>query len=211
MGNEIQETPFEGQAFSAMVHQYGKENICIDRADTINQAITINFSSVQRLSPDAVITTDRIVNTDYFNLFVVGREPFEQDHFLVPADRVLSAYWTNEELRKEYGPLTQEIIERIKTFPALFMAEAEKYYAKAGEGQQVFFGFIDSLRVQDNGVKIRWQPIWSIPMARISAIGFALGMKNMSRAISEINHTHWAIKRINLIEELKEAGLSLFG
>ena len=48
-------------------------------------------------------------------------------------------------------------------------------------------------------------------MKSISSIGFELGMKNMNKAISEMNHTHWAIKHINLIEELKDANITLFG
>ena len=107
--------------------------------------------------------------------------------------------------------ISDEAIEKIKTFPALFLPEANDYYAKASDEQQVIFGFLDSVRVQDNGIKIRYQPLWPIPMQQISNIGFDLGMKDMTRAITEMNHTHWAIKRIDLIEELKDAGISLFG
>ena len=114
-------------------------------------------------------------------------------------------------MRTELGELTDEAVEKIKTYPALFMQEAEGYYAKASDKQQAFFGFVDGVRLQDNGIKIRCQLLWPIPMQQISNIGFELGMKDMTKAITEMNHTHWAIKRINLIEELKDAGISLFG
>ena len=94
---------------------------------------------------------------------------------------------------------------------ALFMPEAEFQHARAGENQQVFFGFVDGIRKQDNGVKIRCQLLWPIPMQQISNIGFELGMLDMTRGISEMNHTHWAIKHINLKEELADAKISLFG
>jgi hypothetical protein len=48
-------------------------------------------------------------------------------------------------------------------------------------------------------------------MQQISNIGFELGMQNMTKGISEMNHTHWAIKHINLKEELDDAHISLFG
>jgi len=48
-------------------------------------------------------------------------------------------------------------------------------------------------------------------MQQISNIGFELGMLDMTRGISEMNHTHWAIKHINLKEELADAKISLFG
>jgi hypothetical protein len=91
------------------------------------------------------------------------------------------------------------------------MQEADGYYAKPSDEQQAYLGIVEDIRVQDNGIKIRWRMIWPIPMQQISRIGFELGMLNMTKAISELNHTHWAIKRINLFEELKDAGISLFG
>lgn len=91
------------------------------------------------------------------------------------------------------------------------MPEADNYNAKAGDEQQVIFGFVDDVRKQDNGIKIKCQLVWPIPMQQISDIGFNLGMKDMDKAITEMNHTHWAIKRINLIEELTDANISLMG
>jgi len=196
---------------ATIVNQNGEKNVHIDRADTVNQNITFNFPYVARSSDGRMLPTSRTINQNYYNLFVMGAEPFDHDHFLVPSDRALTTYWTSEELRSELGELTDEAVEKIKTFPALFMPEADKYYAKASEEQQVFFGFVDGVRLQDNGIKIRCQLLWPIPMQQISDIGFDLGMKDMTRAITEMNHTHWAIKRINLIEELKDAGISLFG
>ena len=37
--------------------------------------------------------------------------------------------------------------------------------ARAGEGQQVFFGFVDGVRKQDNGIKIRCQLLWPTMIA----------------------------------------------
>lgn len=196
---------------TTVVNQSGEKNIHIDRADTVNQSITFNFPYIARTSDGRMLPTARTINQNYYNLFVMGAETFDSDHFVVPPDRALSPYWTSDELRDELGALSDEAIEKIKTFPALFMPEADDYYAKASDEQQVIFGFVDSVRIQDNGIKIRCQLLWPIPMQQISKIGFDLGMKDMTRAISEINHTHWAIKRINLVEELKDAGINLLG
>lgn len=196
---------------ATVVNQNGEKNVHIDRADTVNQSITFNFPYVARTSDGKMLPTARTINQNYYNLFVMGSEAFDSDHFIVSPDRALSPYWTSDELRGELGELSDEAIEKIKTFPALFLPEANDYYAKASDEQQVIFGFLDSVRVQDNGIKIRYQPLWPIPMQQISNIGFDLGMKDMTRAITEMNHTHWAIKRIDLIEELKDAGISLFG
>lgn len=193
------------------VNQYGEKNVHIDKAENVTQNITLNFPYMQRLANGTMQPTSRVINPEYYNLFVIGDETFEHDHFLVPAERALSKGWTSEELREQYGTLSDEAIEAIKTFPALFMPEAQWQRASTGEGQQVFFGFVDRVRKQDNGIKIRCQLLWPIPMQQISNIGFELGMLNMMRGISEMNHTHWAIKHINLKEELTDAHISLFG
>ena len=193
------------------VNQYGEKNVHIDTAENVTQNININFPYVQRMANGTMQPTSRVINPEYYNLFVIGNETFEYDHFIVPADRALSRYWTSEELRERYGTLSETAVEAMKTFPALFMPEAEFQHARAGENQQVFFGFVDGIRKQDNGVKIRCQLLWPIPMQQISNIGFELGMLDMTRGISEMNHTHWAIKHINLKEELADAKISLFG
>lgn len=193
------------------VNQYGEKNVHIDKAENVTQNITFNFPYVQRLPNGMMQPTSRAINPEYYNLFVIGNETFESDHFLIQPDRALSKGWTSEEIREQYGTLSEKAIEAIKTFPALFMPEAQWQRARAGEGQQVFFGFVDGIRKQDNGIKIRCQLIWPIPMQQISNIGFELGMLNMTKGISEMNHTHWAIKHINLKEELADAHIFLFG
>lgn len=192
------------------VNQQGHTNVHVDRAENITQNITL-IPVVQHTSSGGMRPTTQAVNNEYYHLFVMGGESFEQNHFIVPADRALAAYWTTDELREKYGRLSDENIEKLKTFPALFMPEAEGYYARPTDEQQAYLGIIEDIRIQDNGIKIRWRMIWPIPMQQISSIGFELGIKDMTRALSELNRTHWAIKHINLIEELKDAKITLFG
>ena len=192
------------------VNQYGDKSVHIDTVTHMSQNVTV-LPIMQRTSAGGMKASTQIVSNEYYHLFVMGGETFEQDHFLCTADRALASYWTAEEVRNKYGRLTTENIEELKTFPALFMQEADGYYAKPSDEQQAYLGIVEDIRVQDNGIKIRWRMIWPIPMQQISRIGFELGMLNMTKAISELNHTHWAIKRINLFKELKDAGISLFG
>lgn len=192
------------------VNQYGDKSVHIDTVTHMSQNVTV-LPIMQRTSTGGMKASTQAVSNEYYHLFVMGGETFEQDHFLCTADRAMTSYWTAEDVRNKYGRLTAENIEELKTFPALFMQEADGYYAKPSDEQQAYLGVVEDIRVQDNGIKIRWRMIWPIPMQQISRIGFELGMLNMTKAISELNHTHWAIKRINLFEELKDAGISLFG
>src|SRR5574344_2123087 len=128
------------------VNQYGEKNVHIDTAENVTQNININFPYVQRMANGTMQPTSRAINPEYYNLFVIGDETFESDHFLVPAERALSKGWTSEEIREQYGTLSDAAIEAIKTFPSLFMAEAKWQRARAEAGQQVFFGFVDGVR-----------------------------------------------------------------
>lgn len=192
------------------VNQYGEKSVHIDKVDHISQNVMI-LPPVQRTPSGGAMQSTQKISTEYYHLFVMGGETFSEGHFVVSPERALCSYWTSDELRDRYGRLTAENIEELKTFPALLMSEAEGYYVKPTDDQQAFLGVIEDIRVQDNGIKIRWRLLWNIPMKSISSIGFELGMKNMNKAISEMNHTHWAIKHINLIEELKDANITLFG
>lgn len=192
------------------VNQYGDKSVHIDTVKHMSQSVTV-LPVIQQIRPGITKASPKTISNEYYHLFVMGGETFDQDHFLCSADRALNVYWTSEELRNKYGQLTTANIEELKTFPALFMQEAEGYYAKPAEEQQAYLGIVEDIHVQDNGIKIRWRMIWPIPMQQISKIGFELGMKDMTKAITEINHTHWAIKQINLMEELKDANITLFG
>lgn len=92
-------------------------------------------------------------------------------------------------------------------YPALVLPEAEGLYANVSEEQEGYLGVITNIRVQENGVKIHWKKIRNIPMKKIVSMSFELSLMDMERAVLEINHTHWAVKQINLIEELLENGV----
>ncbi|MBC3804270.1 hypothetical protein GH808_07465 [Acetobacterium fimetarium] len=196
---------------SAVVNQTGEKNVHIDHAENITQHIILNFPYIQQLPSGMLKPTSRNINQNFYNLFVVGGEIFEQNHFVISRERSLSRGYSSEDLRNQYASLSAEAIEEIKTFPSLFMPEANNYNAKSGDEQQAIFGFVDDVHKQDNGIKIKCQLVWPIPMQQISNIGFKLGMKDMDKLITEMNDTHWAIKRINLIEELTDANISLMG
>ena len=192
------------------VNQYGEKSVHIDQVGQMSQNVMI-LPCFQRTASGAMRQTPQTISTEYYHLFVVGGETFTEDHFIISADRALGTYWTTDDLREKFGRLSADDIEILKTFPALLMPEADGYYAKPADAQQAYLSVIEDIRVQDNGIKIRWRMLWPISMQSLCTIGFELGMKDMTKALSELNRTHWALKRINLIEELKDAGLTMFG
>lgn len=150
--------------------------------------------------------TSFALNTDYYNLFVIGNETFSDGHFIVPKDRALTQSMTPEN-KAQFSSLSDEAIERIKTFPSLFASE-NHCFGKTDDDHCAIFGLVSEVRIQDNGIKIHFRSLWSIQQQRLNEIIFQLAIDGTT-SFNELNRTHWAIKRLNLIEELRAAGISV--
>jgi hypothetical protein len=146
------------------------------------------------------------LNTDYYNLFVIGDETLAEGHFIVPKDRALTESMTAEN-KAQFSALPEEAIARIKTFPSLF-ASKNHQYGKTDDDHHAVFGLVSEVRVQDNGVKIHFRGLWTIPQQRLNELAFQLAIQGAS-SFNELDRAHWAIKRLNLIAELKAAGISV--
>lgn len=146
------------------------------------------------------------LNTNYYNLFVIGAETYSDGHFIVPKDRALTESMAPE-TKALFSNLDDEAIAQIKTFPSLFASE-NRGYGKTDEDHQACYGLVTDVRVQDNGIKIHFQPLSSIPQQRLNELIFQLAIDGTS-SFNELNRTHWAIKRLNLIEELRAARISV--
>ena len=143
------------------------------------------------------------VNREYYNIFVLGGEEFNKPFFKVPMDRALREYMTID-TKKRFSAFDTEIIEEIKTLPSLFMTE-NWAYNKADDAQLVIYGFVSDLRVYEDYIKIYYYPLRKdIPQRILNEFKEEFGLSGFQ--FNELNRTHWAIKRRDLIEELSEAG-----
>jgi hypothetical protein len=171
-----------------------------------NQGGTINVYLPG--SNGALYNAANTINKEYYNLFVVGGDTLTDPFFLVEKECALT---TSEgvapEISEQYAPLTSEAITAIKTFPSIF-ATVNRQYGRTDADHLALFGFVTDVRIQENGIKVCYQSLCSIPQQRLNEIAFHLAMKGAS-SFNELNRMHWAIKRISLVEELKAAGLSV--
>lgn len=164
------------------------------------------FMSPQFTTANGMKSIGVSLNTNYYNLFVIGEETFCDGHFIVPKDRALTESMSPE-TKALFSSLSDDAITQIKTFPSLFLSENHDY-GRTDEDHQACYGLVTDVRVQDNGIKIHFQPLSSIPQQRLNEIIFQLAIDGTT-GFKELNHTHWAIKRLNLIEELRAAGISV--
>ena len=146
-------------------------------------------------------------NYDFYNLFVIGTEAYQDPSFIVPKDRALTES-TAQDIKDMCDALSPEAIEIIKTFPAIFASENHGY-ARTTEDHMAHYGYVLDVVLQDNGIKIYPYFLNEIKQQSLNLIANNLGIAH-AKSFNELNRTHWAIKRINLIEELERAKISVF-
>ena len=185
--------------------QYGDGGVQIAQVANLSHNVTYIIAGAP-VGIHGQPKTSVTINTDCYNLFVMGGEEFDRDHFLVPKDRALTES-TAPEMKEKYALLDETAIEELKKFPAIFASENEMYGKTTAE-QLAIYGLIRDIKVQDNGIKVSFYPLTYISQQRLNELCFELGISKAS-GYNEFNRTHWALKRINLIEALTDAGISV--
>lgn len=106
--------------------------------------------------------------------------------------------YSDEELTPQYQALSQKDIETLMTLPCLFAYE--DHCSKDAK-----LGKIIRIRKKDGRVRIDYEILKNSPSLspkEISKLSWDLGIGNW-----EMNRTHWALKREDLGEVLRQSGL----
>lgn len=208
-GDDLPQKVQSQQPIQANLNQYGNDGTQIAYVQnydaTTNQTVLI----MQGLQPAGGIVVGQGVtfNYDCFNFFVLGTEQYDSPTFMVPKNRALTES-TSDEMKEKCAALTKEAIEIIKTFPALFCSENHNF-TKTDHGHMAYYGYVTDIKVQDNGIKIYFTKLNTLPQQVLIELSADLGIDG-AKACTEFCRTHWAIKRINLVEVLEKAGYRVF-
>ena len=220
MEDNLQKAPsgFPASLQQTQFRQDGNENVMVPNYGTVN--ITVQqMPAILQPVPQSQMTPYQVpvmpggfyvpntIDRECYNLFVLGTEEFDKSFIKMPRDRALNECMTQEAMAL-FGALTPEMKNRIKTMPSLFMAE-NRQMGHPDDDQRVIYGFISDIKIYDNDVKIYLcRYVDDIPQSAINGLLEELGLwGNMN--FNELNRTHWAIKRVDLIQELYEAGIQV--
>lgn len=185
--------------------QNGNDNTQIAYVERYEQSVVILPGVASAGTP--VIGQGVTFNYDCFNFFVLGTEQYNDPFFIVPKDRALTES-TSQEMKDLCSSLSPEAIAIIKTFPAIFCSE-NHHYAKTDPDHTAYYGYVTDIRVQDNGIKVYFTKLNQLPQQVLIDFSEELCIGG-ARSFTELSRTHWAIKRINLIEVLEKAGYRVF-
>lgn len=202
---------------------YNQKNVSIEKLNNLNADGDVEISAelvdkriINLLLPNPLRDNglNKIgfcyeLNTNYYNLFVVDNETFGTEnvgYFTIPKNKALTESITPE-LKSRYAPLSEEAIEEIKTFPAIF-ASLNHGQAQTDDEHYAYFGFVTDIKPQDNGIKICFYIPSVIPQQKLNEYADNFGIVGASMA-NELNQTHWTIKEVDLIRQLKTINVSV--
>lgn len=200
-----QQLPQQAQPTPVSLTQTGNDNTQIAYVARYEQNVAIFPGAQQTAMP--VIGQGVTFNYDCFNFFVLGGEQYEGAYFIVPKDRALTES-TSQEMKDLCASLSPEAIAIIKTFPAVFCSE-NRHYSKTDPDHMAFYGYVTDIKVQDNGIKVYFTKLNQLPQQVLIDLSYELSIAG-AKSYTELSRTHWAIKRINLVEVLENAGYRVF-
>lgn len=187
-----------------VLNQLGANGVKIGHASTVNAPI--NLVMPPPVGGPEVTSVPVALSSEYYQLIV--SPDFDLTSRSVPMDpkRALTESMcpTN---REQLQKLDKEAIEMLKTYPALIMNENEDYGA-ATKDQFVCFSVVTNIRNGVRGIKIEYMPLTAIPQQRINEMLDELDLLG-TESFNELNRTHWAVKNVNLVHELAQAGISV--
>ena len=206
VNNKLEKIPLDNlPENSTILVQTGEKSVQVAQAQNVNHVVNLILPAMTP-GPTGSGGTNVNLNMDYYNLFVLGDETYYDGHFTVPKDRALTECMS-QEAKDQFSALGKDAVSQIKTFPSIFACENHGY-GKTDDTHQAYFGLVTDVKIQDNGIKIHFRPLSTIPQQRLNEIAFQIAIQGAS-SFNELNRTHWAIKKVNLIEELKAAGISV--
>ena len=137
-----------------------------------------------------------------YSLFVIADELFKGKYFVVPKDKAITESTPSDLMRLAY--LTQECIDTVKTFPAIFASQNHSY-ARTDDGHRAFFGIVRNVEVKEDGIWIYFYKMRKVRQQTLNECTAAFGIDG-TEFKNELDSTHWSIKRINVVEALNDNG-----
>jgi hypothetical protein len=150
-----------------------------------------------------VQTNDQtMISNTLYNLFVsYNVDEWNGMPWLVDASRCISANeYTNPELVEKFSALDENAINFLKSYPCLFCYESVHKKDPA-------FGYITSVIKRQGKVRVEYEIIQRedfLTYASLERLKFELDISPL-----ELNRTHWAIKKVNLFDELSKCDIKL--
>lgn len=206
MDNKIQIRPTSNLSLQEPTSftQNGNNNAQINYADKVQRII--NFILPGDTGDNSNLLTQWVLDPSFYNLFVIGKEDFKGNYFIVPKEHALTESIAAD-IKFKYATLSSTAISKIRTYPAIF-ANKNKGLGCTDAEHEAYFGAVCDVKIQENGIKIYHKCLAHLPQQKLNNLACKLGIQKAA-SCNEFDHTHWTIKNINIIKEFKNADINL--
>lgn len=209
MSNEILK-PQNGLPTAATLQQMGKNNLYVtnEAGGVVNVNYNINYPQAADASAEMMIAIQSF-STEYYQLIVTCDEDVFKDGVVsVIANKALTKYNVPPEIFERCSTPTEDGIAELKRFPAIICQENTAMNGTTSPTQYCMLCYIQKMMVIGKNIKIAFKPIAPIQQIKLcdkrNAMFFGL---NMDCAITDLNHSAWSVRKINVFEAFKEAGI----
>lgn len=192
------------------LQQTGTNNVAVSNQPgaTVNFNYNINYSHMADSSAEQMIAIQSF-SKEYYQLIVTCEEDvFSTGVVSVIANRALTKYNVPPEIFERCSTLTDEGIAELKRFPAIICQENTEMKGVTSPNQFCMYCYIQKVMRVGKNIKIAFKPIAPIQQAKLcdkrNAVFFGL---NMDCAITDLNYSAWSVRKVNVFEAFKEAGI----
>jgi len=145
---------------------------------------------IQRSRP----SENRGVDTEWYNLLVsAADDAWENDSYIMSLDRCLRSF-TSAKVKELFDYDDENSQESIRSYPCIFAYED-------CVKKDAYIGYITNMLVREKGIKFYIEKEAKLLHDDLHKMAFEFDI-DLSRAITELMHTHWTIKKVNLYKEL---------
>lgn len=197
-------------ATTPTLQQTGTTNVNVtnQQGGTVNLTYNINYPQMADSSAEMMIAIQSF-SQEYYQLIVTCEDDvFSTGVVSVVSGRALTKYNVPPEIFERCSTLTEEGIAELKRFPAIICKENTDMKGITSPDQYCMLCYIQRVMKVGKTIKIAFKPIAPIQQAKLcekrNAMFFGL---NMDCAITDLNHSAWSVRKINVFEAFKEAGI----
>lgn len=192
------------------LQQTGANNVAVANQPgaTVNFTYNINYPQMADASAEMMIAIQSF-SKEYYQLIVTCEEDvFSTGVVSVITNRALTKYNVPPEIYERCSTLTDEGISELKRFPAIICKENTEMKGVTSPDQYCMLCYIQRVMRAGKNIKIAFKPIAPIQQLKLcdkrNAIFFGL---NMDCAITDLNCSAWSVRKVNVFEAFKEAGI----
>lgn len=142
------------------------------------------------------------METSFYNLFVLPPESFINGGFCVQKTDAL--HDTDGDVIRQLTMLGENELSLIRSYPTIVSMRNEQC-GTAMPGCTVHYGFITGIQVCDTSIIFGFAKLQEILQSLLIDNAALFGIGRAS-AYNEFDRTHWAVKKVNVVEELRKLG-----